>query len=154
MAYDPKQSIGYLITRTAKEVKRKLSRSLAEAGYEMGVEQWRMLMILHHSELKNQQEIADNMGLDKTSLTRLLNAMEDKGFIVRVEDQRDKRNKLIYPTNKGRELREEVMPVISGVVGELEEQLNEQELNICKKVLTDIINNLCEETEDNSCEDK
>lgn len=138
-AYDPKTSVGYLVNRAAKELRKMLSKGLVDAGMDLNVEHFRMLMVLHHFEGVNQQELADTLGLDKTHLTRLLSAMETQGFLVRVEDKKDKRNKRLYLTNEGRSKREELMPVIAETIQGIEAKIDEKELAITKKVMSQII---------------
>ena len=51
-------------------------------------------------------KIAPLMGLESRSLTRMLKAMEDKGWIYREKDPDDGRSVRIFLTDKGKEKRD------------------------------------------------
>lgn len=146
--FDPKASVGYLVNRAAKELRRMLSKGLTDAGMDMNIEHFRMLMVLFNFEGMNQQELADLLGLDKTHLTRMLSTMEELGFVVRVEDKKDKRNKRLYLTNLGRMKREEMMPVVAKTILEVEAKIDPEELRITKRVMEQIIKIGCNQTGD------
>lgn len=137
--FDPKASVGYLVNRAAKELRRMLGKGMNDAGVDLSIEHFRMLMVLFNHEGVNQQELADLIGIDKTHLTRMLKPIEELGFVVRVEDKKDKRNKLLYLTNIGRAKREELMPVVAETILGIEAQIDADELAIAKKVMLQII---------------
>lgn len=147
--FDPKASIGYLVNRAAKELRRMISNGMLESGVDLNIEHFRLLMVLFNYEGVNQQELADLLGLDKTHLTRLLSCMEELGFVVRVADKKDKRNKRLYLTNAGRDKRDELMPVVEETILGVEEKIDPKELEIAKKVMEQIIEIGC--TESNDC---
>ncbi len=49
---------------------------------------------------RTQEELARDIRLNKSTLSRALASLEEKGFIERKEDPEDKRALLIYPTEK------------------------------------------------------
>lgn len=51
-------------------------------------------------------KIAPQMGLESRSLTRLLKTMEEKGLIMKVQDQEDKRSVKVFLTEKGKQKRQ------------------------------------------------
>ena len=53
---------------------------------------------------RTQEELARDIRLSKSTLSRALSSLEEKGFIERRENPADKRALLIYPTEKMREL--------------------------------------------------
>ena len=46
----------------------------------------------------SQQELVEDMGIDKAAVTRLAAALEEKGYLVRSTDPKDGRAKLIHAT--------------------------------------------------------
>ena len=62
-------------------------------------------VLLHMDEAKGTQLalVAPMLGMEASSMTRLINSMEDKGLITRRrENLQDRRQVLIYLTEKGR----------------------------------------------------
>jgi DNA-binding MarR family transcriptional regulator len=46
------------------------------------------------------------MGMESTSLTRILNSLEQQGYIERMADPKDKRKAIVHLTNKGKKHRD------------------------------------------------
>lgn len=91
-----------------------------------------------------QNKLADSLGLESASVVRVLDGLENNGYVRRQQDQNDRRAKLVWLTAEGliltseleklfTELREEVMKDV-----ELHEiQTTENLLNKISKSLTD-----------------
>lgn len=47
-----------------------------------------------------QEKLAGLIYVHKSNVARQLNSLEEKGFVLRVPDPNDKRNLLVYPTQK------------------------------------------------------
>jgi len=54
----------------------------------------------------SQQEISDELALEKSTVTRFLNVMEEKALVERREAVNNTRKKCVYPTKKAIELHE------------------------------------------------
>lgn len=143
----PRQSLGYLVNRAGKEMRRMLQAELTANNSPVSAEQLKVLLILNEMDGLNQQELADKVGQDKTGLTRLLGFLEEKHLVARVSDKRDKRNKLIYITNDGRKMRERLLPIVMRLLDRIESNFETQEVQIAKKVLGRIIEIACSEEE-------
>lgn len=140
--YTPSESIGYLTGRVKREITRLLQRKLYEAGGEITAEQFRLLMMLWIEDGRNQQDLADEYGKDKTSIARMLHAMEKHGLITRVPDEKDKRNNLLYITEKGLEIRARYFPALQESIEMTETGIDTEKLAVCKHVLRGMIENL------------
>ena len=53
----------------------------------------------------SQQILAERIAKDKACLTNLMNNLEKKGYVHRKEDLADRRNKLVFLTPEGKNLR-------------------------------------------------
>jgi DNA-binding MarR family transcriptional regulator len=58
----------------------------------------------------NQQEIADIVSKDKSSVTYLINSLVKRGLVKRVENKNDRRNKQIFLTPMGKQKRKTIFP--------------------------------------------
>lgn len=52
----------------------------------------------------SQQAIADELRLEKSTVARFLSLLEEKNLIERRQSDENKREKLVYPTEKAREI--------------------------------------------------
>ena len=140
--YDQEPSLSLLIRRTARAFRRRLNHSFAKAGCDVTSEQWRILKCLWHQNGQRQQDLADVVHKDKTGITRIIDAMERRNLVVRVPDKLDRRQKLIYLTNKGKQLQEELMQTAQNASIEAQKGIEPEHLDIFRSVLTKIYDNL------------
>lgn len=120
----------------------KLFQNLNEAGFEITPEQWMLLVNLWQKDGINQNEVARNCAKDKTTITRAVHNMEKLGLVVRMKNKNDARNNHIYLTDKARALSSAVIPVIKKTIKEAQAGIDKEELEITKKILRKIYNNL------------
>lgn len=67
-------------------------------------------------------QLGPRMGMEPTSLSRVLNTMEDQKLIVRRVDNKDRRVSRVFLTKKGEQMRE----VSKGVVIKFNEKIRER----------------------------
>lgn len=84
---------------------------------------------------RSQEELAKELCLNKSTVARNLNCLEEKGYITRTSLPSDKRQFSVYPTEKMLE----ILPEIKSVSGEwmslLSEGISDEELKIFNSVL-------------------
>ena len=141
--HDLEQSFFHLIKRTSKAFRRRLNHSFAEAGYDVTSEQWRILWCLWRQDGQRQQDLADSVYKDKTSITRTIDSMERRNLVVRVPDRIDRRQKLIHLTNKARELQEDLIQLVQKISLEAQRGIEPEHLEILRDSLAKIRENLC-----------
>jgi DNA-binding MarR family transcriptional regulator len=83
----------------------------AYAGLNLTNEQVRMLLNLKMGGPCNQQSLAKRLELEKSTFSRTLQAMVQKGFIKRKDDTADKRNYVLSLSEKGEKKAAAVIPV-------------------------------------------
>lgn len=140
--FNPLKEIGFIVARTHRTMLNTLQQRLVDNGFDITAEQAIIIMKLYQKEGISQQELSDALFKDKSSVKRLIDNMERKNLIVRIPDQNDGRNKLIYLTHGGKALREQMTEVAICILDEAQENIDIEEIKICKKVLNQIFNNL------------
>lgn len=140
--FNPLKEIGFIIARTHRTMLNTLQQRLVDNNFDITAEQAVIIMKLCQKEGVSQQELADALFKDKSSVKRLIDNMERKNLIVRVPDQNDGRNKLIYLTHGGKALRVQMTEVAICTLDEAQANIDTEEIKICKKVLNQIFNNL------------
>ena len=100
------ENIGLLIHDVARLLRVLYDRQMASIGLTRS--QWWLLTYLFFKDGINQSELAILMDIEKAPLSRLLDRMEMKGWVIRKNEDKDRRIKNIY-------LSESVKPLISSM---------------------------------------
>ncbi len=120
----------------------RIKRSFRNAGIDVTTEQFSILALLWYKEGYNQQEIANILQRDKTTITRVLDKMFSKNLLVRVPDPNDSRSKLIYLTRSGKDLQAQCVDITGKEYARVMQGIPERESRQVVEVLKKIIANL------------
>lgn len=91
------------ITKIAREAEKLVLKSLRENG--VGTAEIDLIHALRHNPGCTQAKLAEILNADKAAIARRTKNLEAKGYLVRKEDENDKRSRLIYPTDKAETLK-------------------------------------------------
>ncbi len=127
---------------TAKCIRDRLRHALIEAGHELSTEQAIVLINLWHHDGSNQQMISYFLGRDKASTTRWLDVLEKRNLVLRVTSKEDRRQNMIYATNEGKKLCEELLVVFQKVHEVALEGIDPKEVEVCTDVLGRVRENM------------
>jgi len=100
------------ISVTHRCAMRYREQELADTG--LGGGQTSYLITLYHHPGISQEELAKHLNVNKSSVTRQLSALEEKGYIIRKPNPDDRRSMLVYPTEKALALQERMRQVLQG----------------------------------------
>jgi len=131
-------NIIYQIGEISRLVHKRVTEVFAERDFGVTVEQFSVLALLWYKEGLNQQEIASGLNRDKTTITRILQNMQKRNLVVKVPDQLDRRGNLIYLTEKGKTLQDDMVQSSGQVYIQAINGIDDKELGRCLKVLTRI----------------
>lgn len=123
-------------------ISRKINHSFRNAGIDITLEQFAVMALLWYKEGYNQQEIADTLKRDKTTITRVLGKMFDKNLLVKVPDRKDSRNNLIYLTKLGKDLQHKCVDITGNQYNKLVKDITDEEITITLNVLNKILRNI------------
>lgn len=99
---------GFLISRIKQVGTRIFDRMLADSGIDsFNGAQGRILYVLWQNEDISISNLSAQTSLANTTLTNMLDRMENIGLIVRKPDPKDRRNKLIALTEKAKSLQDD-----------------------------------------------
>ena len=104
---DPNESPGYLIRDTNLAVGKALRRRLAQYGMTLG--QYYFMRALWIEEGLSQRELSRRVGTTEPTTASVLRLLEKNGLVRRVRNRRDRRTINIFPTPKGRKLKDELL---------------------------------------------
>jgi DNA-binding MarR family transcriptional regulator len=140
-AYKKEESLAYHIRMAVRGLVREFNSAVIKEGYHVTDEQWIILTVLWEKEGINQQELSNLSDRDKTSITRLIDALEKNNIVVRVPDKSDRRNKLIYLTKKGKDLEQGLGRVALNVMEKALSGLTDEHIDTSMFTLKKIIQN-------------
>jgi len=131
---------GMIVGRTMHEVFRVLrKKSSEEMETKLTIEQFGLLHAVNmKQEDMIQKDMAEMMGKDKSSILRIIDALEEKELVRRAPDKNDRRKNFVMVTKKGERVIDEYIRIEKELVEELQEGLTEQELQVFQKVLNHI----------------
>ena len=140
-------SIGMLINSAHRAMTKRFVQNAMDSGVDISLDQWMVLGPVWQLESASQKELGEICLKEKTSITRIIDTLEKKNLVVRIADQLDHRIKRIVLTNAGKQLFYDVLPVMEKTREEARKAISEDEINIFKNVLRNIITNLDNETD-------
>lgn len=136
-------SVGYLLRDTYRAFTKVLQTRIAAQGVTIG--QWYFLRVLWDEDGLTQRELSQRVGMMEPTTVTALNGMEKRGYVKRVRNTDDKRKVNIYLTDRGRSLRNLLLPhaidvnirAVAGVPAEDVEALR-RTLHAMKRNLADL----------------
>jgi DNA-binding MarR family transcriptional regulator len=127
------------------KLRKMFQLKLKEAGISISFEVLEIMKLLRNHDGLNQQELADLLFKDKSSMTYLVDNMVKAGLVTRNEDEADRRNKRICLTAKANELQNQLNPIAMHCYQALAEDVNEQEIHTGLQMLMKMNNSLAAE---------
>ena len=89
-----------------------------------------------------QQELADRTLKDKASLTCLIDNLTKRKLVTRLEDAADRRSKLIFLTEKGKNLGKEVEPWVAELYEIVSRDFEINTINECISAVQKMVDNV------------
>jgi len=137
---DLKDSIGLMLKRSAKSWEKAADIELTERfGLTGG--KWKIIVGLSIKEGITQKQLADIMFVEAPTLVPIIDRMEKDGYLLRQLDPEDRRNNLIFLTEKAKKT---VDPIID-CIAELRDiglaKISKKDLEVTKRTLTQINTN-------------
>ena len=102
---------------------------------------WKIITILSLKEGITQKQIADMAFVEAPTLVPVIDKMEKEGFLTREADPEDRRNNLIFMTEKSRKLVDPIIDSILEIRNMGLNKISKKDMEIAKKVLEQIMNN-------------
>ena len=138
--FDRQRSFGWLINVVANFASKTFDAELKKRGLSIAL--WPTLMCLWEEEGVTQREIAKKSKVENSTTTRTLDKLENLGLVERQADPQSRRSFRIYLTEKGRALREELIPIPIGInksiLSALEPHERDEIVRLLKKLVDEV----------------
>lgn len=113
---------------TGCKLKQFIAAKLRQENVPLTPEQFLLIDLLWNQGSMSQQQLADQMHKDKNSVTKLVDAIESKGFVHRQQNASDRRSNTLVLTEKALELRDHAKQKGISILDEMLEDISETEL--------------------------
>lgn len=136
------KEIAVELNLTGCKLKQFLAAKLRQMDVPLTPEQFMLIDLLwNHGEM-SQQQLADQMQKDKNSVTKLVDAIERKGFVVRQQNLNDRRSNTLVLTEKANQLKPGAKQKGISILDQMLEGIEEEELRAFLTTLRKLNSNM------------
>ena len=130
------QCVNFVLTKAQNAVHQLFKAELAPYGVTPG--QYGVLRCLWDQNGMTAKQLADRLSLDGSTITGILDRMEQKGLIERHTDPRDRRALKVVLTDQGWNLKEPLTKAIEEANRKALQSFSQEEAELLKKLLDEI----------------
>ena len=140
MSQTVEEAIGYLLAKVCRAHRAGVGSVLARIGLHVGQEM--VLLELWKKDGLRGGELAERLGVEPPTVTRMLKRMEACGFVERQQDPVDARSFRVYLTEKGRALEGPVARIWEEIEEKTLQGISPEETLALRRLLARIRQNL------------
>jgi DNA-binding MarR family transcriptional regulator len=142
--YDPdtiqlETSLGYFLTKARNVLVARTDQALGPL--ELTSQQIGVMLVLASGRANTPLELSREMSYDSGSMTRMLDRLEKKGFLVRTRSEADRRIVELRLTERGRDAAARLPAIGAAVLNEQLSGFTRAELDLLTGMLARIIGN-------------
>lgn len=144
--YEPRESIGYLMTRVKVETLAALDRELAADPYlsSLGVTAAQFVVVVRlagSESKKSASDLCKELSYDAGAMTRMIDRLESKGLVRRVRCVKDRRLIYLELTDAGQVAYPKMIELSVRVLNRFLRGFNRTEAQQLKEFLSRMLNN-------------
>jgi DNA-binding MarR family transcriptional regulator len=137
--YRIEESVGYLIKRVRMAMSSAIDRELV--GHEISHDQLGILLLINTGRGATAAELSREMSCDTSSMTRMIDRLEAKGFVKRSRSEDDRRIVFIVLTPSGKSLADQLPDLIVRVMNRHMAGFSRAEVELLKSLLRRMLDN-------------
>ncbi len=99
----------YLLNRAGQRIAASFGEEVRPLGVTL--QMWRVLAALRERDGRRMGDLSETTSIEVSTLTRLVDNMEQKGLVARRRDGDDARVVLLHATPAGRRLTQRILPI-------------------------------------------
>ena len=135
------EHMGWLMSRASHAIGAALMESLAPLG--LNLRDYTVLIASERAAIEGvpqtQLALAQSGRLDKSTMVVAVDALEEEGLVERRPAPKDRRARIVVPTDAGRELLARAEGVVLGVEDDVLADLSAEELRVLRDLLTRLV---------------
>jgi DNA-binding MarR family transcriptional regulator len=132
-------SIGFLINRASNDLGNEVDRALKDigiTGQQMGI-----LLAVEGDLAATPLELAKLLGIDPGLMSRMLDKLEEQGFLERSRSDEDRRVVIVTLTSHGHEVAARLPAIACGAVNARLDEFSEEEFRQMHRLLRKFVGN-------------
>jgi len=134
--------IGYYLERTTRIVKLNFHQAFKNMGLNLTPEQWVILDLLQTSNGLSQTSIAEQSFKDAPSISRTIDTLVKKNYVVRKSAADDRRKFEIFLTTEGRKVAADMTPIVNNLRSRSWENLSASDYNEFLRIINQVFDNM------------
>lgn len=144
--FNPYSHLGFLTNRVGRLLAKRMRMTIDELGYTPPISCIGILADLWSKDGVMQKDLGSSLIKTKSSINKMLEALEKEGLIVKKDNPEDKRGKLIFLTSEGKKLQASIEKHVDSCEELIKNKVSEKDLATTKKVLAQYYELLINET--------
>ena len=136
------KQLGVFLNFVHNRFKQNVNDAFVEGGYDITAEQFLLMDTLWTEGTISQQQIADIMLKDKNSVVKLIDSLEDKKLVKRVNSPKDRRQNLIKVTGKASKMKDGMTIIALSAVEKITEGIDDDDIQTFISVLDRMAQNM------------
>lgn len=122
-----------ILLRASSSVEKVVKKDMASHG--LNATEFTVLELLYSKGRQPIQMIGKQILLASSSITYVVDRLEEKGMVMRVADNLDRRVTFCELTDEGKALMEEIFPKHAEKIAELFEECSQEEIQCLQSIL-------------------
>jgi len=137
------QNLSYLFIKASRQLRNKLDKALK--AFDITAAQFSVIRQIQSSEQPiTAAEIAQRLRSDRPTISGIINRLEKKGIVLKVDNPEDKRSSYLQIDKGSNQLVDKITTISDGLTGDIFSIYSEEEA----KQLIRMIHQLIERTEE------
>ncbi|MDI9311448.1 MAG: MarR family transcriptional regulator [Limnohabitans sp.] len=133
--------IFYTLEKSIKKYRQFAQNKIDKNGFDITIDQWLVLKTIQESDEISQQKIAEMVFKDLASVTRIIELLVKKNYLIRNINEQDRRRFKLDITNDGKKVIEDIYPLVISNRKQALNDISTDEIVKLKHQLEKIINN-------------
>jgi MarR family transcriptional regulator, temperature-dependent positive regulator of motility len=135
---------GHLIRRLHQNAAQVFQQRMKQAGLDLTPVQFAAMSAIHETPGIDQASIASAIAYDRATIGGVIDRLENKGWVTRTVNKRDRRAREVSLTSEGERVFAEVTPLVADLQSDILPGLNEDEkaefLKLARKAAGNLAN--------------
>ena len=140
--FDINEEMTYLVYVMQKRMRRQMSAALDRD--DITLEQYVVLYNLVDQDGINQKSLSHKVDKDHATLARILDILENRGYVVRRTTEKDRRAFLVFITEEGKKKVKEIAKRLAVVHNEIVEGIPLERVDLFIELIKQMNQNLAE----------
>ena len=132
----------YTIEKSIKSYRQFAQRQIAAAGFDITIDQWLVLKTIEEDSTATQQQMAAKVFKDMASMTRIVELLVRKNYLLRKFNTSDRRRFDLELTATGKNLLQQIQPLIVSNRNTALKGISDENLQILQFELEKITSNV------------